>query len=102
MAIGAGGIRSSSLAFGADQLGKRDKLQRAGILESYSGKLREGNRTQHRNFQSEKPININGKHGAEAVDFEPEDDDLMDEDGAVDVDASSSPRAPLPKLKSEL
>ncbi|KAJ6749171.1 hypothetical protein OIU79_030127 [Salix purpurea] len=40
MAIGAGGIRSSSLAFGADQLGKRDKLQRAGILESYSGKLR--------------------------------------------------------------
>ncbi|KAJ6732478.1 PROTEIN NRT1/ PTR FAMILY 1.3 [Salix purpurea] len=35
MAIGAGGIRSSSLAFGADQLGKRDKLQRAGILESF-------------------------------------------------------------------
>ncbi|KAJ6299478.1 hypothetical protein OIU76_020444 [Salix suchowensis] len=36
---------------------------------------------------------------AEAVDFEPEDDDLMDEEGAADVDASSSPRAPLPKLK---
>ncbi|KAL3580051.1 hypothetical protein D5086_017886 [Populus alba] len=39
---------------------------------------------------------------AEAVDFEPEDDDLMDEDGAVDVDASSSPRAPLPKIKSAI
>ncbi|KAI5576403.1 hypothetical protein BDE02_09G043100 [Populus trichocarpa] len=39
---------------------------------------------------------------AEAVDFEPEDDDLMDEDGAVDVDVSSSPRAPLPKLKSAI
>ncbi|XAR60350.1 hypothetical protein NMG60_11033683 [Bertholletia excelsa] len=37
----------------------------------------------------------------EAVDFEPEDDDLMDEDGGVDVDASS-PRAPLPKLKSAI
>lgn len=37
---------------------------------------------------------------AEAVDFEPEEDDLMDEDGAVDVDAS--PRAPLPKLKSAI
>ncbi|KAK9128791.1 hypothetical protein Syun_017588 [Stephania yunnanensis] len=36
----------------------------------------------------------------EAVDFEPEEDDLMDEDGAVDVDAS--PRAPLPKLKSAI
>ncbi|KAA8549790.1 hypothetical protein F0562_001474 [Nyssa sinensis] len=36
----------------------------------------------------------------EAVDFEPEDDDLMDEDGAVDVDAS--PRAALPKLKSAI
>ncbi|CAK9183480.1 unnamed protein product [Ilex paraguariensis] len=36
----------------------------------------------------------------EAVDFEPEDDDLMDEDGAVDVDAS--PRAPIPKLKSAI
>ncbi|KAH8482616.1 hypothetical protein H0E87_029897 [Populus deltoides] len=35
MAIGAGGIRSSSLAFGADQLGKRDNLKRAGILESF-------------------------------------------------------------------
>ncbi|KAG5253862.1 RNA-binding protein [Salix suchowensis] len=39
---------------------------------------------------------------AEAVDFEPEDDDLMDEEGAADVDASSSPRAPLPKLKSAI
>ncbi|KAJ4845204.1 RNA-binding protein y14 [Turnera subulata] len=41
---------------------------------------------------------------AEALDFEPEDDDLMDEDGAVDVDAaaSTSPRAPLPKLKSTI
>jgi RNA-binding protein 8A len=47
----------------------------------------------------------------EAVDFEPEDDDLMDEDGgAVDastaLDASASPRAPLhqqqPKLKSAI
>ncbi|CAL5350833.1 unnamed protein product [Camellia sinensis] len=37
----------------------------------------------------------------EAVDFEPEDDDLMDEDGTVDVDAASS-RAPLPKLKSTI
>ncbi|PON59095.1 RNA-binding motif protein [Parasponia andersonii] len=36
----------------------------------------------------------------EAVDFEPEDDDLMDEDGAPDADAS--PRAPLPKLKSAI
>ncbi|CAL5350846.1 unnamed protein product [Camellia sinensis] len=34
----------------------------------------------------------------EAVDFEPKDDDLMDKDGIVDVDAAS-PRAPLPKLK---
>ncbi|XP_016515533.1 RNA-binding protein Y14A isoform X2 [Nicotiana tabacum] len=33
----------------------------------------------------------------EAVDFEPEEDDLMDED----VDASS-PRAPIPKLKSAI
>lgn len=38
----------------------------------------------------------------EAVDFEPEDDDLMDEDGAADADASASPRAPLPKLKSAI
>ncbi|XP_010279535.1 PREDICTED: RNA-binding protein 8A-like [Nelumbo nucifera] len=36
----------------------------------------------------------------EAVDFEPEEDDLMDEDGAVDVE--TSPRAPLPKLKSAI
>lgn len=33
MSIGAGGIRSSSLAFGVDQLSKRDK--NAGIKESY-------------------------------------------------------------------
>ena len=37
----------------------------------------------------------------EALDFEPEDDDLMDEDGAVDVDAAS-PRAALPKIKSAI
>lgn len=38
----------------------------------------------------------------DALDFE--DDDLMDEDGAVDVDASSSPRATAsqPKLKSAI
>ncbi|KAK6923502.1 RNA recognition motif domain [Dillenia turbinata] len=36
----------------------------------------------------------------EAVDFEPEDDDLMDEDGGGEVDAS--PRAPQPKLKSAI
>ncbi|KAJ6856582.1 hypothetical protein NC651_038280 [Populus alba x Populus x berolinensis] len=35
MAIGAGGIRSCSLAFGADQLSKRDSLKHAGILESF-------------------------------------------------------------------
>ncbi|CAN4119557.1 unnamed protein product [Withania somnifera] len=34
----------------------------------------------------------------EAVDFEPEEDDLMDED----VDASSSPRAAIPRLKSAI
>lgn len=33
----------------------------------------------------------------EALDFEPEDDNLMDEDGGVDADA-----APLPKLKSAI
>ncbi|KAK7834953.1 RNA-binding protein Y14 [Quercus suber] len=46
----------------------------------------------------------------EAVDFEPEDDDLMDEDGGIAdaaLDASASPRAPLhqqqqPKLKSAI
>jgi RNA-binding protein 8A len=37
----------------------------------------------------------------ETVDFEPEYDDLMDEDGGVDVDASS-PRAHIPKLKSAI
>ncbi|KAJ4724341.1 RNA-binding protein 8A-like [Melia azedarach] len=36
----------------------------------------------------------------DALDFE--DDDLMDEDGGADVDASSSPRAPQPKLKSAI
>lgn len=35
MSIGAGGIRSSSLAFGADQLGKRDNLKSSGILQTY-------------------------------------------------------------------
>ncbi|CAK7353258.1 unnamed protein product [Dovyalis caffra] len=35
MSIGAGGIRSSSLAFGADQLSKRDNLKHAGIFESF-------------------------------------------------------------------
>lgn len=35
MSIGAGGIRSSSLAFGADQLNKRDNLKSVGVLESY-------------------------------------------------------------------
>lgn len=41
----------------------------------------------------------------EAVDFEPEDDDLMDEDGGMDTaaaDATTSPMAPLPKLKSAI
>lgn len=39
----------------------------------------------------------------DALDFEPDDDDLMDDDTAVDVDASS-PRAsaPIPKLKSAI
>ncbi|GMH07637.1 hypothetical protein Nepgr_009477 [Nepenthes gracilis] len=35
----------------------------------------------------------------EAVDFEPEEDDLMDEDGAADDDA---PRSSFPKLKSAI
>ncbi|KAJ4708058.1 Protein NRT1/ PTR FAMILY 1.2 like [Melia azedarach] len=35
MSIGAGGIRASSLAFGADQLDKGDKIKNAGILQSY-------------------------------------------------------------------
>lgn len=35
MAIGAGGIRSSSLAFGADQLDKRDCMRNAGMLGSF-------------------------------------------------------------------
>lgn len=38
----------------------------------------------------------------EALDFEPEDDDLMDEDGAPDADGLASPRAPMPKLKSAI
>ncbi|KAL1316825.1 hypothetical protein HN51_068966 [Arachis hypogaea] len=41
----------------------------------------------------------NGADG-EALDFEPEDDDLMDEDAAADADAD--PRAPPPKLKSAI
>ncbi|MED6179562.1 RNA-binding protein y14 [Stylosanthes scabra] len=41
----------------------------------------------------------NGTDG-EALDFEPEDDDLMDEDAAADADAD--PRAPAPKLKSAI
>ncbi|KAF5725463.1 RNA-binding protein 8A [Tripterygium wilfordii] len=36
----------------------------------------------------------------EAVDFEAEDDDLMDEE--LDAAAAGSPRAPLPKLKSAI
>jgi len=39
-----------------------------------------------------------GAADGEALDFEPEDDDLMDEDGAPDVDASP----PHPKLKSAI
>ncbi|KAK7850275.1 protein nrt1/ ptr family 1.2 [Quercus suber] len=35
MAIGAGGLRSSSLAFGADQLDKRDNIRNAAMLESF-------------------------------------------------------------------
>ncbi|GAB2229242.1 hypothetical protein Droror1_Dr00023380 [Drosera rotundifolia] len=38
---------------------------------------------------------------AEAVDFEPEDDDLMDEDGVAD-DVSPAAAAPIPKLKSAI
>ncbi|XP_076916088.1 RNA-binding protein Y14A-like [Bidens hawaiensis] len=39
----------------------------------------------------------------DALDFEPDDDDLMDEDATVDVDASSSPTgAHIPKLKSAI
>ncbi|XP_078440218.1 RNA-binding (RRM/RBD/RNP motifs) family protein [Wolffia australiana] len=37
----------------------------------------------------------------EAVDFEPDEDDLMDEDGAVDVDDLPAPQ-PLPKLRSTI
>ncbi|XP_052211065.1 protein NRT1/ PTR FAMILY 1.2 isoform X1 [Diospyros lotus] len=35
MSVGAGGIRSSSLAFGADQLKKHDNLKNASALERY-------------------------------------------------------------------
>ncbi|KMT14544.1 hypothetical protein BVRB_4g073140 [Beta vulgaris subsp. vulgaris] len=37
----------------------------------------------------------------EAVDFEPEEDDLMDEDGGA-AEADGSPRAPHPKIKSAI
>ncbi|KAH7574248.1 hypothetical protein JRO89_XS03G0271000 [Xanthoceras sorbifolium] len=38
MSIGAGGIRASSIAFGADQLIKKgDNLKNAGVLQSYFG-----------------------------------------------------------------
>ncbi|KAK0571575.1 hypothetical protein LWI29_018324 [Acer saccharum] len=38
MSIGAGGIRASSIAFGADQLiNKEDNLKKAGVLQSYFG-----------------------------------------------------------------
>ncbi|KAL5850460.1 hypothetical protein ACOSQ3_008512 [Xanthoceras sorbifolium] len=37
MSIGAGGIRASSTAFGADQLNKGDNLKNAGVLQSYFG-----------------------------------------------------------------
>ncbi|KAM7459375.1 hypothetical protein LguiA_036369 [Lonicera macranthoides] len=37
MSTGAGGIRSSSLAFGKDQLTKRKNLKNIGVLESYFG-----------------------------------------------------------------
>ncbi|CAK9176419.1 unnamed protein product [Ilex paraguariensis] len=42
-------------------------------------------------------VDVDASPKVEAVDFEPEDDDLMDKDGVVDVDAS--PKAPIPKLK---
>ena len=35
MSVGAGGCRSSSLAFGADQIVNHDKLKKARALESY-------------------------------------------------------------------
>ncbi|CAL0332037.1 unnamed protein product [Lupinus luteus] len=38
----------------------------------------------------------------EALDFEPEDDDLMDEDAAVDAADASPSAPPLPKLKSAI
>lgn len=37
MSIGAGGVRSSSLAFGADQLDKRENPNNERVLESYFG-----------------------------------------------------------------
>ncbi|XP_008227206.1 PREDICTED: RNA-binding protein 8A [Prunus mume] len=38
----------------------------------------------------------------ETVDFDFQEDDLMDEEGAVDAEPSASPRAPQPKLKSAI
>lgn len=38
----------------------------------------------------------------EAVDFEPEEDDLMDDDAVAGDDAGGSPRVSLPKLKSAI
>ncbi|XP_058102946.1 RNA-binding protein Y14A [Magnolia sinica] len=38
----------------------------------------------------------------EAVDFEPEEDDLMDEDGAIEAEGSSPPHPPLPRIKSAI
>ncbi|KAK0599120.1 hypothetical protein LWI29_002566 [Acer saccharum] len=37
MTIGAGGIRASSLAFGADQVNIRDNLKKSSVLQSYFG-----------------------------------------------------------------
>ncbi|KAL9261682.1 RNA-binding protein Y14-like protein [Drosera capensis] len=39
---------------------------------------------------------------AEAVDFEPEEDDLMDEDGVADDVSPAAAAAPIPKLKSAI
>ncbi|KAL6284418.1 hypothetical protein ACE6H2_015347 [Prunus campanulata] len=38
----------------------------------------------------------------ETVDFDFQEDDLMDEEGAADAEPSASPRAPQPKLKSAI
>ncbi|KAK2639684.1 hypothetical protein Ddye_027479 [Dipteronia dyeriana] len=37
MTIGAGGIRASSMAFGADQVNIRDNLKKSSVLQSYFG-----------------------------------------------------------------